>query len=103
MIAWEVLGLDVWGHGDDECSTYDCGGECEGFTVNDVSKVGTIELADDATDLETFRVLQAHGYLGNALAPSDVKFDWPDEEYGECDLASNGRPLLQFRKAASES
>lgn len=90
-----AIGLDVWGHGP-HCEDYDCPGDCDGWTVNDRSACGSIEIADDATDLDTLRALQSAGILGSTLGPDDLTFDWVDESFCSIELSEDGRPLLHL-------
>ena len=92
----DVIGLDVWGHGSDH-KNHACRGDCEPWTVNDTSRVGSFHIADTATDLEIFRALQAGNYLGHALAFDDVAFDWPDAEFCAIDRADDGCPFLHLQ------
>ncbi len=103
MNTYTVWALETWGHHSSECcASYSCpcvSGDdeahdddrcnCE-YTVNDRARVGSIEIVEDASDVEMLRALDDAGYIH---AEKCVVVS-----YGALEIASNltNRPLIEL-------
>lgn len=110
MLHYLVVSLDVWGHGPDEHEKYDCDGNCDGYTVNDLHHVGEINVnaetkvynkgkagefsSVEAPELNLFWALKDGGYLNCSM--SDIQFEYGENEIF-IDRKADGRPLLQLQ------
>lgn len=109
---YTVWSLDVWGHGHDECESWGCDGNCEGFTVNDRGRCGTVTVRAQGfacnigtehefvsfvpTTLEIKTALVEAGHLNDQ---ADIEID--GEDVIEVNAADNGRPLFQLERSSS--
>lgn len=132
--TYRVWGLDVWGHAgenceephDDDCSALaedmpcDCNrhDQCDGFTVNDRSKLGTVTLVVQgvrynagtpqeftsyvATDAQLVQALKDADYLADHVKVSDLDIDGESDFTLYVDRESDGRPLLQLERETEE-
>lgn len=87
MNQWTVHDLDVWGNDED------------GYTVNNVlPSLGTIELADDATDLQ---IVYACEQLQNVGRIACVHLCEVKSEDGVIYIDHDGIPMLELREVQS--
>jgi len=95
MRKFNVWGLDVWGHGHDECSSCKCpGGDlCEGYSVNDRFKIGTIEI-DGKTSV--VKILVDAGFLTPDCTDDTIEVDGDPDFMLEVNRKSDGKYLLQL-------
>jgi len=91
----QVWDLDVWGHASDECEDYGCPGDCEGFTVNDRSRCGTLELPDEPTEAQVASALYDQGFT----TTPEVSVEWVDENWFDVSDPENGQPIFQITSA----
>jgi len=133
-LCFRVWGLDVWGHAEgdceeehgDECASNDGEGplypdcdcdrheQCDGFTVNDRTKLGVIEVRAEGqrwnagtphesttfypTDKAAIDALIAGGYLTSDCTEETIGLDWELDTSLAVDRKSDGRPLLQLER-----
>jgi len=125
MTTWTVWGLDVWGHSGEDCEescdcedtsahddTCDRHANCEGFSVNDRSRVGTIELeslsplASNASsdawraqglaeDAAMLAALIDSGFLRSTVTLDAITIEGSDG-FIMIDDATTGEPLFQL-------
>jgi len=77
-----VWSLDVWGNEED------------GWTVNDRSEIGTINLPENYKDKHVFRALMNKGFLLSWVTINDLEFEWHD--YGYYVNDDTGYPLFDI-------
>jgi hypothetical protein len=79
----KINGLDVWGSTEDGCE------------VNDVlGSHGTIEVSDDAADIEIINALIESGILYPGTYELD---DFGDGFFGNITDPKDGRPIVQYK------
>ncbi len=109
---------DVWGHGPSECRDYDCpcmvktgaddddqpetvehdDNRCEcRYEINDMSKAGTLDLPDDATDEVLIALMVAEGYFNDKATSETIEVD--NRQNGSIDFndSKTGCPLFGLR------
>jgi hypothetical protein len=80
---FKVCSLDVWGNGED------------GFEVNDMHQIGTIDVDSDWTDRQLYDALVELGHL-DAEVFHLASFEWSSDSFIGINEASNGKPVLQL-------
>lgn len=111
-----VWGLDVWGHGSDDCDrSYESTGgrseDCCGYTVNDRSRCGMVTIRCEGMRFNTGTEYEFESFSPNtddvkkALVDADylvetaeIEIDGESEFTLSVDRASDGRPLLQLER-----
>lgn len=99
MATYRVIGLDVWGHGPDEHSQYECSGDCEGYNVNDAHYCGDVEVGTDS-DADIIGALVKWGYLTPDCTPTAIEVDG-EPEFLFINRKDDKRPLLQLELVQS--
>ena len=82
---WDVRTYDVWGNEDD------------GFYVNDIYRIGEVELDNDPSDADVIFSLKGAGILNGFATVRDYEFDG-DDTVIYLNVASNSRPVLELTK-----
>jgi len=90
IVKYDVWHLDTWGN------------EQDGWTENDRSKVGSIEL-DNSLEGESFNeqvlnIMKSDGYLNNAVTLKDIEIESDDENTIYINDAKNGKFLYTITK-----
>lgn len=85
-MKYEVFSLDVWGNAED------------GFEVNDLFRIDTIELPEAATDDQILAALEESGNINAGSSPLANVDDPGDGDLITIEQKSDGRPVLQLRR-----
>jgi hypothetical protein len=83
MAKYEVCSLDVWDNAE------------EGYDVNDVFKIGTIDLGEDVSDLEILTALVDAGFL-DACATELGEVEYCGDGFLHIRVKSDCKPVLNL-------
>lgn len=85
-MTYEIVDCyDVWGNDED------------GYEVNDVMLVGTIELPENVSDTDIIKILKEYGALGKFASKDNISIE-RDDMFIEVFNKDNGYPLHQLRR-----
>lgn len=85
---WNVLGYDIWGNRED------------GYEVNDIHRVGSVTLPENADLKKIIEVLVEDGILAESAGTGNIE---EDTNHGDDTIiylieSDDGRPLLELRR-----
>ena len=97
MRKYEVITLDVWGHGWRACEQWGCNGKCDGYTVNEAYRTGRfIEVANTKTMTIVRALVDAGELTERALIPGRIDVDGDADFTLYVNDSDDGQPLLQL-------